>query len=76
MRSTLLLVPSAQSVPGSGKEMGEHSCAHHSILQKEGSACSLHPGLPPDTFLEFRKVEVSVFAMVELQQSCPLVNLQ
>lgn len=77
VRSILLIVPSAQSVPGSGKETGEHCSAHHAmagVLHKDGSSCCLHPGLPPGAFPGVRKVKVSVLPWWSCNRAAPLLT--
>lgn len=74
MRCILLSVPSRQSVPESRKETGEYCGAHNfmaTVTQKDGFACCLHPGLPPEEFLGLRQGKVTVL----LQQSCGRADL-
>lgn len=77
VRSILLIVPSAQSVPGSGKEIGEYCSAHRlmaGVLQKDGSACCLHPGLPPEASLGLRKDKVSILPWESCNTACLLLT--
>lgn len=69
VRCILLTVSSAQSVPESEKATGEYCSAHNFravVMQKDGFACCLHPGPPPEEFLGIRQGKVSIL----LQQSC------
>lgn len=53
------------------------NAAHHSVvavLKKGGSACCLHPGLPPEAFLGFRKVKVSVLPWWNCSRDAPLLT--